>query len=130
MATMMLISTSNHCQMQTDMILLLLIEKNPKVRVKSMFYEISKDGTRSNILEQIKDFSRWWLITHADQLLFYLEGVQPTPEPPTPFPTQPPGVCVDFDERCKGWADDGYCDSINPKYKDIMDRKCCASCKG
>ena len=107
------------------------IENNAKVSVKLMLYETSKDGARLNYLKQIKALLRWWLITHPDQLLhFYLDGVQPTPEPPTSLPTQPPGGCVDFDKRCKGWADGGYCDSINPKYKEIMDRKCCASCKG
>ena len=53
-----LIGTSNHYFMQTDMVLLLLIENNTKGSLKSMLYEISNDETRFNYLEQIKGLSR------------------------------------------------------------------------
>jgi len=58
----------------------------------------------------------------------YCGGKGFTAEPPTKLPTQPPGGCVDFDGRCSGWS--GYCTTNDPKYKLIMERKCCATCKG
>jgi len=46
-------------------------------------------------------------------------------------PTDPPtGGCVNTDNRCDGWAGQGYCDSTNNEYLAIMKRKCCKACGG
>lgn len=63
-----------------------------------------------------KDFFFWILI-------FLIIGqVKPT-DPPT-------GGCVNTDNRCDGWASQGYCDSTNKEYLAIMKRKCCKACGG
>jgi len=82
------------------------------------------------------DKSKQYLINHGDRvndfsaidiqqinLMYGCKGQVTPTDPPT-------GGCVNTDNRCDGWASQGYCDSTNNEYLAIMKKKCCKACGG